>query len=695
MLSIIPNFEVKAGYRAFVRRFPNGKMTTWSELLSQLQKSARRQNVSDCVAAAGRMFLILRHRKPANWTNLINRVMVTLAEDCRGVPEHIIAVGKLVGQFKDVQERWVKSDSLPLSSDAENEELLQLLVRIARTLASAPAQTRDASHAKAAMWGMQSEEKSKEVRKFVPAKVLEDSKKIPFLDLLKQRNAPAALMAVASRVFGTSLYKDGNIRKLTGEGYKVIMSLWRDIFRCLGLSFNLSTAARKKPSYRFKITYVVEDFSTSVEKKKVIEAVKVFHRYWLFQSHHGEQYLWPIKAILLICNAGKTPQIRWEAPPEEKYTLPLEFKLADYARDMHTGAKGLRKDNAAGIWMFLCEGMKVENEVLELLGCFKELYIHLKKMDIERFEEKEKGQRKKAKAQLEFPEYIRVGPRKEKLEFINGSRIVWAGRCQLPCGGKPGTWIVRTEDGRCWWVKEVHGPASSVTVQVEFDKIKELFGVIRLGVTYHPDGYLFAPDMGTGAPYQLVPHRKRNVMIVSGTGLQVISRMKGRLPDGLMGDIMLAFALRGMCCISDSTLVNAFVDAKGRGVSCDEATVIPEKKVTDIWSFVMPRVPRKELLDQFKGWLRKNSATYKKTLESWIPIVDKKITGFFAADKMKILRRLKALIALVPTDGLRKRTAPSPEEPTAHAKRACIDLTQEQEEDYADMPALEALEADV
>ena len=690
MLSIISNFEVKAGYRAFVRGLSNGKMTTWSELLSQFQKSVRRQNVGDCVAAAGQIFLILRHRKPANWTNFINRVMITLSEDCRGTPEHIIAVGELVGQFKDMQERWVKSDSLPLSSDTENAQLLQLVVRIARTLASAPAQTRDASHAKAAMWGMQSEQKSNGVRKFVPAKVFEDSEKIGFLKLLKKRNAPAALMAVASRVFGTSLYKDGNIRFLTGEGYKVIMSLWRDIFRCLGLSFNLSTAARKKPSFRFKITYV-EAFSTSVEKK-LIEAVKVFHRYWLFQTRHGEQYLWPIKAILLICNAGtkKTAEIGWKAPPERTYTLPLEFKLADYARDMHTGAKGLRKDNAEGIEMFLSEGMKVKNEDPELPPYFKELYIHFKKLDIERFENKEKGQRKKAKVRLEFPEYPRVGPSKKKLEFINRSRIVWAGRCQLPCGTKPGTWIARTEDGRCWWVKEVHGSASSVTVQVEFDKIKKLFRVIPLGVTYHPDGYLFAPDMGTGAPYKLVPHKKRtDVKIVSDTGLQVISRMKGPLPDGLMGDIMLAFALRGICRISDSTLVNAFVDAKGRGVSCDEATVIPEQKVTDIWSFVMPRVPRKELLDQFKCWLRKNSAAYKKTLESWLSIVNGQITGFIAADKRNILRRLNALIALVPKNVSRKRTAPSQEEPTAHAKRVCIDLTQQQE-DYADMPALEA-----
>jgi hypothetical protein len=391
----------------------------------------------------------------------------------------------------------------------------------------------------------------------------------------------------------------------------------------------------------------------TIENETTIKAIALCNlfRIWLMLvSHHKEAFLFFIKAMLLT----KSEMIEYKEDirlsKEDCYkiindNINLKITIPDYALDCHTGK--FKKGSKEGNEHFVNIGSLCVDEKLEVEQKYKDNYCDIK-LGIKKIEEKEdeeknnedvliiditKKQDEKDEKEEKEDELIiniinkeedvliinipvkveiLVGKNRTILNDIEGKKIIKKVQAQLPCGtNRPKTWIVKTEDGKNYWLKE--NKSTDFSFQLMFDSIKLQYGIIPLKLKYDNRGFLYCPsvynDLDT---LKTVYNRDVLVIDVTNTRCSTIDNYT----DNMIKQIMRICALRGIYDVTDSHLTNMMC-INGKIISYDEMGKRGKGVEENIWKFLFTMIPRKNIFLQFEKWLKGNKKEYYNMLSRW------------------------------------------------------------------------------
>lgn len=266
----------------------------------------------------------------------------------------------------------------------------------------------------------------------------------------------------------------------------------------------------------------------------------------------------------------------------------VKVELQDYVYDKHTLEGKKRK---RGLEHFLKEGAAITNPSpgIEKRAAVKRLAEELYTKDEEMYGTKEANSRHERKR-------LRSGFM--KLQELNGSRVISMSQIQKPCGGKPITYYVETENGKFF----LKGPGSreAFEYQVKIDKDKLKYGLVAMGIEIIQENalcYLCAPA-ANGVNYD--PSKF--------------------YPEYKLWNLIQVLIFRAAFNLSDTNLRN-IMDCGEYALSVDEMSNKREKPThfRDILDhlFSKGKVPRKSFAEQLRCVIKKRKDDFVKECEKY------------------------------------------------------------------------------
>jgi hypothetical protein len=536
---------------------------SFSELKSALQKAVRRGLAEEAEAHAAQILSVVLHGHKAkgNFTNALNRLLVILSEDVGDyrVPEKLEPfIEKLIKIRKGLDQQ----------NSPDIGETSAAFFNAVRLLAGSKFQSRSVSSVKAVLI---------ESLKETPSTLLD----VHLPGVLAQKMEFDILSAAKPLFHSKFKTKNGSVNK---DGKRVVEVLWQKII----------SAGRYHP---------------------LLKSVQTLYRIWKGHFNHKESFLWPIHAMLLILqtktdtveenlamlSAQEAQEVFWGFM-EKRYTLPA------YASDMHTGK--FSKTSEEGMNNFLFEGLKLREERHFVPEKWKDFYIASKLETV-----KKKSLKRKSASEESFPNKIsKYTPKTFSPPLkVNGLQVKRYVLTQLPCGGKPTSWLVEDVEGNNWFVKN---GASKPTFQLAVDSRKEDFGLVKSAFYWDDEeSVLLGKDKGMGHPYSTKNH-KGVTMLFDKERSAHPAKWVDKFTDKQIENILRIFAFRKVLGVSDSHLGNILVlPGTDDMLSVDEMTFKPRVDSPDC-SFLdsvcvkMNAVRRKE----FNVWKSKHGGDLAETL---------------------------------------------------------------------------------
>ncbi len=257
----------------------------------------------------------------------------------------------------------------------------------------------------------------------------------------------------------------------------------------------------------------------------------------------------------------------------------LQIILPDYVFDKHT-KKG--KKMKRGLKHFLEVGAYIENPHESINS-----RIGTKRKAEEIYLQEEKTFGTKNANSSSHRKRIRINFC--QMDVWNGEVVLNQHACKIPCGRKPGTWILETKKEKVF-VKGPFQDKNTLDFQLDIDKKKSNFGIKPVGYEIKKSGsvyWLYAP-------------------VYEGKNM---SPTKNYSDDQLM-QLLSILIFRGFHGCSDSHLRNIMDLYDGNLLSVDEMTYKPriakEKNKIHFMDFLFSKKPQKKFVEKLTDFIQKN-----------------------------------------------------------------------------------------
>ena len=215
---------------------------------------------------------------------------------------------------------------------------------------------------------------------------------------------------------------------------------------------------------------------------------------------------------------------------------PLE--IPDYCYDKHTKSKKTWNDEGdqkkRGMKHFLVVGAHVKNVALR----FDERRRIKKKAEGIYLDYEKKWGTKHANSRHVRK---RIRERYNELTTLHGEKVVKYEYCQVPCGGKPRTMYVSTEEGNLYFVKGPYRDTDPLAFQVELDGKKKEYDILPMDVTIQKENNL----------YYLVAPVKANFVNVS---------LDKTYNEEILWNLTKVLIMRAVFNVSDTNLRNVMIN---------------------------------------------------------------------------------------------------------------------------------------
>ena len=339
-------------------------------------------------------------------------------------------------------------------------------------------------------------------------------------------------------------------------------------------------------------------------------AVKSLMELWEKRFKHREHFVWILQAILIVVDKDKHIEERKvslrEVSLEEaealffEFAVQREFKIPAWAIDKHCG----KFSGGEGLRRFLVEGIVMKKEYFVVSVAYKDYYLNVRFKSIE-----EKKRKKEKRIENDLPPSSVV-----EIEAYLLS--------QLPCGGKPASFLIRSKDGKNVYVKRCKARPD---FQLRVDKMKPAYGLMSNGFRYYPEGFLVCKDIGLGRAdqYEKKMYKGKDVLDAE-KALSAAVPVKHRLEhfDELIEEFIRIGMFRKVVGSSDSHMRNVLyvpesVEEKPRLLSVDEMSKKPGKFVEGCLSRSLFNVLSKKYAEKVDEYVKENKEKIMKVLFSW------------------------------------------------------------------------------
>lgn len=376
------------------------------------------------------------------------------------------------------------------------------------------------------------------------------------------------------------------------------------LYRKDGVSLKSSSISMIKE----KVWKVILNMSPPKSKS----AIKSLKALWERRAGHREHFVWILNAMLIVVDKDKSlskmREIIYDISPDEAKQIFMRyhsengsFKVPQWAIDKHSGLRGKE-----GLKRFLSQGIVMKYEYFLVPESYKKQYLEdrYSRMDLVEKKGEKKGEKNNLKdlppsSVIDIESYVMT---------------------QLPCGGKPASFLVRSREGKNMYVKRCN---QKPVVQLRVDAYKRKYRLKSNGFKYHESGFLICNDMGSGqaGSYPTKKYKGKTILDVENAhkaAVPVKYRLD-KLDNRLMGELVKIGIFRFMMGASDSHMRNILYVPGDKPflLSVDEMSIkVMKLHQKSLARSVFSKIS-KEWVEKIDDYVKRNRSSIVGYLSEW------------------------------------------------------------------------------